>query len=184
MHVDRSDPTVRTIVERTFPEYNGKRISISPAETIAFYGTLWDGGTRYRYRLYDLASQRAVAVPPEEYLAPDAAHRDNFAIPPNIVVVRKQDGYREYVDLICLPGTLVPALPPPVDIADDERIVLRFTASYKSSYGGISNYRFHEANRTNGITAARWEAAKATLIGKGLLDKRGALTLAGKNAAL
>ena len=60
--------------------------------------------------------------------------------------------------------------------------VTHATCSLKSSYGGVSNYRFHEARRYTGITAERYEAAKASLIARKLLNKAGAVTVEGQNA--
>lgn len=74
-------------------------------------------------------------------------------------------------------------LPAPVELTRDQRIVLVATRSLKSSYQGISNYRFHEAHRDTGISLDAWNRAKSELQARGLLDARGALTVAGKNAA-
>ena len=65
----------------------------------------------------------------------------------------------------------------------DERTVLIATKSLKSSYGGVSNFRFHEANRSTGITLDRYNTAKSTLIGKKLLNAAGAVTIEGRNLA-
>jgi hypothetical protein len=72
-------------------------------------------------------------------------------------------------------------LPAPVDLTEDEKTVIGYTKSCKSSYAGIPNFRFHEATRRTKITLDRWEAAKASCIVKGLLNKAGALTIDGRN---
>ena len=64
----------------------------------------------------------------------------------------------------------------------EQKIVLAATRSYKSYYAGDNQIRFHQARRQTGITLADWERSKAECQGLGLLDKRGAITLAGKNA--
>ena len=53
--------------------------------------------------------------------------------------------------------------------------------SYKSSYAGVSNYRYIEALRETGISAEDWERSKAECQQMGLLDKRGAITVEGRN---
>ena len=181
MFVDRKDPSVVTILNMTFPEYNGKNIQIHTQDNVCFFGTMWDGGTRYRYRIFDLKTSQVVSIPPEQFLQPDKLHRDSFSIPDEVVVVRKQDGYREHVELICKANTLVPMLPYKVELSETEKTVLYYTASLKSSYGGISNYRFYSANRETKITQTDWNTAKERLIVKGFLDKRGAITILGRN---
>jgi hypothetical protein len=80
------------------------------------------------------------------------------------------------------PSNLAKLLPKPVELTGHEQTVLSYTASLKSSYGGISNYRFHEAHQRTGIILAEWDAAKQSLISKRLLNKRGAITTQGRNA--
>lgn len=74
------------------------------------------------------------------------------------------------------------ALPCHVELTVDEKIVLSATRSLKSSYNGLSNYRFHEASQTTGITQARWGAALGSLKARKLLNAAGAITDEGKNA--
>jgi hypothetical protein len=68
------------------------------------------------------------------------------------------------------------------ELTNNEKIVLYFTRSLKSSYAGISNYRFHEAHRQHNISLEDWNAAKESLIQKGLLAKNSSITVKGKNA--
>ena len=77
---------------------------------------------------------------------------------------------------------LAPLLPSKQEITEDEKIVLHYTKSLKSTYAGIKNYRFYEANREKGITLERWDRAKNNLISRELLNKRGAITDEGRNA--
>ena len=67
-------------------------------------------------------------------------------------------------------------------LTTEQKIVLASTRSYKANYAGDSQIRYHEAARQTGITLADWERSKAECQGLGLLDKRGAITLAGRNA--
>lgn len=71
--------------------------------------------------------------------------------------------------------------PPSEELTRNEKIVLLATLSLKSSYGGIRNYRLHEAKRDTDITSLDYEAAKASLIERGYLNKAGAATIKGKN---
>jgi len=69
---------------------------------------------------------------------------------------------------------------PVEDVTEDQKIVLAYTRSRKSSYAGIPDYRFHEA-RSKGITRDRWDAAKSECIARGWLNKAGAITNDGRN---
>ena len=64
----------------------------------------------------------------------------------------------------------------------NEKIVLIYTATLKSSYGRSKSYRFHSANKEQGISLQEWNKAKTDLIAKGFLNKVGAITSTGKNS--
>lgn len=68
------------------------------------------------------------------------------------------------------------------ELSRDERIVLVATRSYKASYAGIKEYRFRQARSECGMSRERWDAAKASLIARKLLNRAGAITPAGKAA--
>jgi len=110
--------------------------------------------------------------------------RDLEALPPGIVIVKhsifcgKDTGITIYANA----NELVPLLPAKAELTSHENTVLTFTRSYKSSYAGVSNYRFYEASRATGIKIDEWNAAKAALIERKLLNKAGAITPAGRNA--
>ena len=73
--------------------------------------------------------------------------------------------------------------------ADNEQHNSQFLQNDRSNYHYskntiyINNYRFHEANRETGIDSGSWASAKAALIGRKLLNRAGAITVSGKNAA-
>ncbi len=80
---------------------------------------------------------------------------------------------------------LLPA--PSPELSAHEKLVLQATCSFKSSYGGRDRYdmmaREMGFERANQIpTRDEWNAAKTTLISKGLLNKAGAVTPAGRNS--
>jgi len=77
---------------------------------------------------------------------------------------------------------IVPLLPEPQELTEDEITVLLYTRSLKSSYAGIKNYRFYEAHNRTGITSEQWEKAKENCIRKRLLRKNGSITPKGRNA--
>lgn len=74
------------------------------------------------------------------------------------------------------------ALPAPkAELTWSQQVVLIATCSLKSSYGGISNYRFHEARQRVGITTPEWDTAKAELQAMKFLNAAGAVTSEGRN---
>lgn len=68
------------------------------------------------------------------------------------------------------------------ELTIEEKVVLFCFRAYKSSYGGIKDYRKHEGMEF--ISSDKWDLAKSSLIEKGLINARNALTIEGKNAAV
>ena len=182
VHLKRSDKTVDSIVELAFPGYTGQKVQANITDTIHFYNTMWDGGSRRTYVLVDLACGRAVQLQQAEFLKRDALYEQPQPIPEGFVCVVNAECRVDHIEIHGPAANLQALLPKPSELTDDEKTVLIATRSYKSSYAGISNYRFHEATIKTGITQERWDAAKATLITKGMLNKAGAITVDGKNA--
>jgi len=110
--------------------------------------------------------------------------RDLEELPPGIVIVKhsifcgKDTGITIYANA----NDLTPMLPEKTELTPHEKTVLEYTKSYKPSYAGIKNFRWHEANRDTKISLNEWETAKTKLIERKLLNKRGAITPAGRNA--
>lgn len=182
VHLKRSDRTVDSIVRLAFPAYTGQKVQANITDTIQFYNTMWDGGSRRTYVYVDLACGRAVQVQQASFLQRDEFYEKQQPIPEGFVCVVHAECRSEHIEIHGPAANLSPLLPKTTELTDDEKTVLIATRSYKSSYAGISNYRFHEATSKTGITLERWEAAKAILITKGFLNKAGAITVDGKNA--
>jgi hypothetical protein len=81
---------------------------------------------------------------------------------------------------------------PAAELTELEKIVLAYTRARKSSYNGKDRYamaaedwQWKARGKTDRPfhTRQAWDAAKADLAARGLLDKRGALTTAGRNAS-
>ena len=91
-------------------------------------------------------------------------------------------GGRRHLHIYVHPDDAPRLLPPAEGVTDNEKIVLTYTARLKNTYGGETNIRFREASRETKITAGEWENAKTALISRKLLNKAGAITVAGRNA--
>ena len=117
-----------------------------------------------------------------------------FALEPDLAVVRhtifrgKDLGLTFYVH----PAAIAKLLPAPSEELDAiAKMVLTATRSYKSSYMGRDRYQmakegsqYERARKGEAFpTREAWEAAKAALIASGYLNKAGAITVKGRNAA-
>lgn len=181
--IDKPDATLRKIISATFPGYKGRKFKLS-TDIPKRLNSYWDGGSRDYYSFYELSTGKVLDVGSNHHFFESGRPSELDSLPAGIVIVKysifcgKDMGITIYANS----GDLTPMLPPKVDLTPHEKIVLEYTRSYKSSYAGIKNYRFVEAKRTTGVRLDEWEAAKATLIEKKLLNKRGAITPAGRNA--
>lgn len=177
--------------------YSGKQFKaiVSESVTIPAFAGVWDGGSRDTFQVIRLSDGKALDAS-DNMTAPNnrdpKAHR-TIAIPPGFAFVRhsiscgQDSGLTFYVHPSDA-ATLLPA--PAAELNAHERIVLIATRSFKSSYAGKDRYQMaadevrwdSEAKRAAFPTRPEWENAKAALIARGLLNKAGAITVAGKNA--
>ena len=165
--------------------YNGRKFKAVQCDEVALTNTYWDGGTRSTWTMVNLSS--GVTTTPNGSAAParfggtlesrKASIPQGFAVVEHSIFCGKDMGLTFYIRS----EDIAPLLPPPSTLSSDELIVLEATATYKNTYGGRTNLRFKEAARTTGITAERWEAAKASLIASEHLRKNGSITTKGKN---
>jgi hypothetical protein len=169
--------------------YTGRKFQayvVTSVEMPADAGT-WSEGSREMWCLRRLSDGQSVNTT-DTYSAPWSGQRSDrkIAMVPGVVAVQhsisrgKEVGLSFYVH----PDDAAKLLPAPVDLTDHERIVLRATRRYKASYGGVDRYTmaWRDAHGKLFPTRKGWTEAKDSLIAKGLLDKRGALTVAGRNA--
>lgn len=172
-------PEVSQIGLAAFPDYRGKKFSVDVFKGPMRLDSYWDGGSKNSFAAVDLETLRAGAVP-ENYNMGAEVLPNNIAIVKHTIFSGKDLGLTIYVNAT----NISKSLPQPTDeLSWAENVVLVATRSLKSSYGGISNYRFYDANRTVDITKEEWDTARESLIQKGLLNKSGALTNNGRNSA-
>lgn len=182
IYVKNPDGYLRSVFEKCFPDYRGKKFEVQvglPKQLNSY----WDGGSKRDYVLYDLDTGKLIGVQSNHPFFEPNNPRDLIDPPESIAVVchkifcGKDMGLTLYIH----PNRFTKLLPAPVELSDHERIVLKYTSGLKSSYAGISNYRFVEANRNTGISHEQWESAKRLCIEKGLLNRAGAITPDGRN---
>lgn len=181
-------PEVRKIALAAFPGYSGRKFVLMPDTGAARHlHTYWDGGSKSDYALLELATLRKVQIH-DPSPSPGAPYGGVAAFPglrPGFVLVehRISCGKDMGITIHVLPLNLTPLLGPPApELPWEQRVVLCVTRCRKSSYGGIPNFRRHEAVRYTGITPAEYDTAKAALISSGHLSKQGGITDKGRNA--
>ena len=165
--------------------YRGCKYQANITEILSLSNMQWDGGSRNSYMAINLATgeQKPLSDPrpwPQNMSAlPDYPMKSGVVVAQHIIFCGKDLGIRFHVH----PDDVTKLLPDNSDSAltQQEKVVLAYTQSLKSSYGGIKNYRFVEANRKEAITLEQWEQAKTTLIASGHLRKNGAITPTGRN---
>lgn len=180
------DATVRNIVAATFPDYHGRKFRIDVSDSPLNVRSCWGGGSRSFYRFINLSTFEASSeVPAQSMFDRPLSGADAVVLPDGFACVEHSIfcGQDSGITIHIRPENSAGLLPAPVELTTEQRIVLVATRSLKSSYQGISNYRFHEAHQTTGISLGAWNAAKSELQARDLLDSRGALTVAGRNAA-
>jgi len=156
--------------------------------TIPADAGLWSGGTRSTYSAIVLETGQAATVSDNMSAPWDATRKEQrIALKPGFAVVEhsifcgKDMGLTFYVH----PDNAAKLLPAPAEaLSEHESIVLNATCSYKSSYNGQDRYDMAKSDSRSMSfpTRAEWDSAKWLLIGKGLLNKAGAVTPKGRNA--
>lgn len=192
-HMKRTDhPLVKQVCAIAHPDYTGQAVKIEYTTRPLDLRSYWSGGSRTSWVLVKLVDMSILPIPPQSMFDRQIAGAEAFVLPEGVVAVAHV--YSCGADLgltIYARDDGVKFLPAaPVGLSDDEKLVLRATRGLKSSYAGISDYRKHEltaprhwsADSAPLMTGARVDAARMALQAKGLLDKRNAITNAGKNA--
>ena len=187
-HLNPSDRDEATqgalhLMRAAFPSYMGRKFKLVVTDAPQDVRSYWDGGSRGYFRFVALATGRVSdSVPAQSAFDQPIAGADRVILPNGVGLVEHCFfvGNDMGLRLIIRPENAAPLLPAAVDLATDERIVLAATRDLKSSYAGIHDYRYHDRGRTMGRD--RWDAAKAACTARGLMNKAGAITPAGRNA--
>lgn len=176
--------------------YSGKQFKAIVSETVTIPADagLWSGGSRETYRVIHLETGHD-APAADHNASPWDNRRDNtitlqpgFAVVCHSLFCGKDMGLTFYVH----PQNAAKLLPAPVELSELDKVILAYTRARKSSYAGKDRYaqaaddwQWKARGKTNKLfyTRDQWEAGKADLATRGLLNKAGALTTAGKNAA-
>ena len=186
MKIYSNDPKLKEIALAGFPDYNGKKFSLSITDRPVDLKSYWDGGSRSYFAVVKLATMEVVEVPQNGHLQSKQVINntlfpcDGFAVVQNSIYRGKDMGVTVHIHPDNANKVAIEDLSD--KITWPEKVVLSATRGLKSSYGGVKNYRFKEAQSITGITEEEYEKAKSDLIQRKLLNAAGAITPEGRNA--
>lgn len=182
MYAKWNDPEIKRIIDAAFPDVTlRKDVLIERFSAGMSLASYWDSGSKHTFRIIDLSTLKTLSVPSNGSGFDQAAYKLN-ALPVNAVVVQHSRGIYDRFRIHVGEDNAARLLPAPSELSRDEKIVLAATAGLKSSYGGLKNFRFVEANQETGIDESSWNEAKSKLINSGHLRKVGSITTKGRNA--
>lgn len=170
------------MVHACFPNFNKREVKIETFSGPMLLNSYWSGGTRDYYAFLNLSTLKSVGVPENgsAFVTPNGIQCNS--LPEGLALVRFTQGGYSAATIFLRPENIAPMLERRAELTRAEQIVLVATRCYKASYAGISDYRAKEIQRDDLLSMAEIQDARASLQGKGLLNKRNALTTAGKNA--
>jgi len=169
---------------------NKFKVVITESMTIPADAGLWSSGSRDHFQVVELFSAERRNAP-NQNLDPWTSARqdrkvelkDGYAVVEHSYFQGKDMGLTIYIN----PNNAAALLPAPVELTEDQRFVLQATREFKASYNGQDRFQMANDRRRWSklplVTRESWEAAKAELIAEGFLNKAGAITTKGKNAA-
>ena len=188
IHVDKNHDAAQ-LMRRAFPAYTGNKFAVVIRESGMSLVSHWDGGSRDYFEVVSLETGEKRAVP-QNGTAFDTFSLDSAPVPANGLAVVEHSisqGKDLGLTLHIHPHNATAMLPAPsFDLSEHEAFVLAATAQLKASYAGKD--RFENSRKSypgalsgHDMTRAQWDAAKSALFALGLLNKAGAITIAGKN---
>lgn len=177
IYIDHPDPIFRRVVQTAFPHYRGRRFRLEVVEPdrVMTLNSYWSDGYRDYFTFVRLADMKIAQVEQNGTMFDGKDYHSR--VPPGFALVRHSYmGTSESMTVIITTDTANPAMlpAPPIELTEDEQRVLEIIGMYTSEYR-------REYAVGAGITPARYEAAKSTLIEKRLLNRAGAITAAGRN---
>ena len=170
-------PEAIAVVQRAFPEYRhaASRLSIRafhPVKPTSY----WSGGNRDYWALASLDGKSATGAAKENGSGFGETAPEITEIPEGTALVRFSTGNYVCACIYLRPENLTAMLPAPVELGENEKIVLICSSN-------LTSPARKEAMARNGLTLNKIEESKQILVSKGLMTKNGAVTTDGRNAA-
>jgi hypothetical protein len=188
-HTDKPDAAMERIARTAFG-YNGRKYEIRTGTTFNPNDNHWSGGSRTYIAAVNRSTMEVVSLP-QAGTAFDPETPSSVEIPPGVLIVEhvifcgKDLGVR----FIVRPdeaAALIPATQS--ELSPWGLVILAYTRGRVSSYNGFKRVdmayqdTLRKYGKASAAWTAQWEQHKAALVGKGLLNKAGAITPDGQNA--
>ena len=176
------DETIATLARLAFPLWRGKKLRVVKTDgTVSIQDTAWNGGSRSSYVAIAINAGTFERIADVRRVNP-LRERDErtIPIPVDVAIVEhsiflgKDHGCTVYLHPNNVNALL--AAETETDLTPTERITLCAARELKSSY------RLSEATDTTGITETEYNAARDSLISRGLLRKNKSISDNGRNA--
>lgn len=183
-HIE-ADEFIRKLVKATFPDYTGRRFKLHVSDAPINCASCWDGGSRSFFRFVNLDTLSvSEEVPSKSAFGHKIAGIDCLLIPPGFVCLEHSMfmGRDNGITIHVPPESAAPMLPAPIVLTPCEKIVLVATLGLKPTHRGVKDFRYVESHIQTGIMRNEWDEAVYSLMNRGLLDRRGAITPKGCNA--
>jgi hypothetical protein len=162
--------------------YSGTKFELVSTETVSLRNCFWEGGSRSTWYGIDLNSNKIHKLDFNHVHPWSVPNSKNVNLDLNCCVLEHKivSGKDYGVTIYLHPENCCLNIEDKTELNENEKKFLYYTRSLVSSYAGVKNYR----QKNSGLTPEEWQIAKESLIVKKLVNKNGALTVAGKNAAL
>lgn len=184
MYVDRRQhPLVDKAIKACAPKYTGVQVYIVYGVRSTDMRSAWSDGHRTYFSIVRLTDLEHLTMPESHAVYSPKPELAKVEIPDGFVcVAHHYAGTKQYLT-IYVPGEAgLLESGEKLELTEEQILVLAATASLKSSYGGVSDYRAHELWQKHRIRRTRTAEIRGQLQEMKLLDKRNAITIAGRNA--
>jgi len=182
--IHTTDADVKKIALAAFPDYKGRKFAVKIENSTINVCSYWSGGSRDYFVFLRLDNLKTFEIPQQSVFDKKIQGADAVSLLPGVVCVEhsyfcgKDMGITIYVH----PENAPTLITEKKEITRDEKIVLVFTRTYRNTYAGRTNIRFHEATRSMKISLEQWNSAVKSLKDKKLLNAAGSITNEGKNS--
>jgi hypothetical protein len=179
-----NDIDVKKVALTAYPNYKGRKFSIKVTNNPIDVRSYWDGGSRNYYTFLRLDNMQIWQVPQQSMYDMKISGANKVQLVPGMICVEhtyfcgKDLGIIIHVHADNAPKRLENN----TELTREEKIVLIYTKTYKNTYAGRTNIRFHEATISKGISLEQWNTATISLKEKKMLNNAGAITNEGRNA--
>jgi len=85
--VSRSNPLIKKIIQRTFPDYKGRKVNLCPQEHPLDVKSYWSGGTRSYFVFYNLTLDQTQEMPQQSAFDMPVQGADAVMLPSDVICV-------------------------------------------------------------------------------------------------